>query len=63
MDRIVVTGSHRHSETRVHFEVSIDDRRPGTNRPVTPDRSSIVSTALGKLGKIGLAPNETENDR
>ena len=60
MERIVFTGSHVHSETRLRFEVLIDDRQPGNNRPVSSDGSSIVPT---EPRKIGFALDETEDDR
>ena len=60
MERIVFTGSHVHSVIRFRFEVLIDDRRPGNNRPATSADSSIVPNAPRK---IGFARDETENDR
>ena len=60
MERIIVTGSHVHSETRFHFEVSIDVRSPRNNRPATEDDPSTV---LNVPRKIGSLRGETENDR
>ena len=60
MERIIVTGSQVHSETRFHFEVSIDVRSPRNNRPATEDDPSTV---LNVPRKIGSLRGETENDR
>jgi len=60
MERIIVTGSQVHSETRFHFEVSIDDQSPRNNRPATEGDPSTVPNVPRK---VGFARGETENDR
>ena len=60
MERIIVTGSQVHSETRFHFEVSIDVQSPRNNRPATEDDPSTV---LNVPRKIGAPRGGTENDR
>ena len=62
MQRLVVKESRIHSETRIHFEMLIDDQPPESGHPAPPAGPCIVPRMPRKIG-FGITPAETENDR
>ena len=62
MKRLIVNGTQVRSETRIHFEVLIDDWSSENTRPATPAGPCIVPSVPGKIGSV-INSDETENYR
>lgn len=62
MQRLVVKGSKIHTETRIQFEMLIDDQPTESSHPAPPAGPCIVPRMPRKIG-FGISPAATENDR
>lgn len=60
MQRLVVKGSQIHTETRIQFEMLIDDQPTESSHPVPPAGPCIVPRVPRKSG-FGITHAGTEN--